>query len=233
MTNPKYILISHHLCPYVQRSAIALHEKNVPFKRRNVDLSDKPDWFVKLSPLGKVPLLQVDDETVLFESAVIAEYIDEVTGGGLLSTDSLEKSRQRAWIEYASSTIVNVGRLYNANNQAIFDEARHAIDSKWQTLEANLSNGPWFTGEDFSLVDAAFAPVFRYFEVFEPLLDIDFFSEVPKVSAWRNALAARSSVRSAVGGDYHERLLRFLADRDSVVGRLAANQLPRDQRRVA
>jgi len=233
MTSPKYILISHHLCPYVQRTAIALNDKNVPYKRRNVDLSDKPDWFVKLSPLGKVPLLLVDDETVLFESAVIAEYIDEVTGGGLLSTDSLEKSRQRAWIEYASNSIVNVGRLYNASNQDTFDQARNAIDTKWQTLDTNLSHGPWFSGEDFSLVDAAFAPMFRYFEVFEQVLDIDFFSAVPKVSAWRNALAARPSVRSAVGSDYHERLMQFLAGRDSVVGRLAAKYITHDQHRVA
>ncbi len=57
--NAKLTLISHHLCPYVQRATIALREKDVPFERVNVDLADKPGWFVRLSPLGKVPLLQV------------------------------------------------------------------------------------------------------------------------------------------------------------------------------
>ncbi|TGU31135.1 glutathione S-transferase family protein, partial [bacterium M00.F.Ca.ET.152.01.1.1] len=52
-------LVSHHLCPYVQRAAIALAEKAVPFERVNVDLADKPDWFRAISPLGKVPLLRV------------------------------------------------------------------------------------------------------------------------------------------------------------------------------
>ena len=65
-------LVSHHLCPYVQRAAIALAEKGVPFERINIDLAAKPDWFLKISPLGKVPLLQVGQD-VLFESSVICE----------------------------------------------------------------------------------------------------------------------------------------------------------------
>lgn len=52
-------LVSFALCPYVQRAAIVLAEKNVPFTRIDVDLDDKPDWFRAISPLGKVPLLQI------------------------------------------------------------------------------------------------------------------------------------------------------------------------------
>ena len=65
MGSTKYTLISHHLCPFVQRAAIALLENDVVHERKNIDLGNKPDWFLKLSPLGKVPLLVVDDETVL------------------------------------------------------------------------------------------------------------------------------------------------------------------------
>jgi glutathione S-transferase len=72
MNTPKLTLISHHLCPYVQRAAIALRENDIPFERRNIDLANKPDWFLKLSPLGKVPVLVVNDDAVLFESSVIA-----------------------------------------------------------------------------------------------------------------------------------------------------------------
>jgi len=51
------VLISHPLCPYVQRAAIVLAEKGVPFERRDVDLADKPEWFLRISPLGKTPVL--------------------------------------------------------------------------------------------------------------------------------------------------------------------------------
>jgi glutathione S-transferase len=62
MSDAKLTLISHHLCPYAQRAAIALAEKGVRFERRYVDLSAKPDWFLAISPLGKVPLLIVKQD---------------------------------------------------------------------------------------------------------------------------------------------------------------------------
>jgi len=232
MNNSPLTLVSFKLCPYVQRAAIALLEKGVPFERRNIDLSNKPDWFLKLSPLAKVPLLLVGDE-VLFESSVIAEYVDATTGGGLLASDPLEKAGQRSWIEYASSLIATIGQLYNAPDQSAFGAAYDALIAKWQTLEASLADGPWFAGDHFSLVDAAFAPAFRYFDVFEQLSDIDFFPNLDKLSGWRANLAARTSVQQAVSADYQDLLLQFLANRDSVIGRLASQSWYARQSKVA
>ncbi len=233
MSTPKLTLISHHLCPFVQRAAIALLEKDVVFERRNIDLGNKPNWFLKLSPLGNVPLLLVDDETVLFESSAIAEYINDLTGGGLLASEALIKSRQRAWIEFASTTIGNIGKLYTARDIDTFDSARAAVRDRWQTLENNLNDGPYFSGENFSLVDAAFAPVFRYFDVIEKLSDIDFFGDAPKVRAWRDVLAIRPSVQQAVFEDYPMRLLQFIAGKDSVIGDIAGQTLADIQRTAA
>ena len=58
-------LISHHLCPYVQRAVIVLDEKNIPHRRTYIDLADKPAWFAALSPLGRVPVLQAEGADVL------------------------------------------------------------------------------------------------------------------------------------------------------------------------
>lgn len=224
MGSTKYTLISHHLCPFVQRAAIALLENDVAHERKNIDLGNKPDWFLRLSPLGKVPLLVVDDETVLFESSVIAEYVNDMNGTGLLSSDPLKRASQRAWIEFASQVIANIGHYYNATDEKALEVAATQLSAKWQKLENILGDGPWFSGDKFSLVDAAFAPVFRYFETLERLTNIEYFSKLPKVSAWRRALASRPSVQKAVGHDYSERLLDFFAKRDSVIGMLAKNK---------
>ena len=231
MNTPKLTLISHHLCPYVQRAAIALRENDIPFERRNIDLANKPDWFLKLSPLGKVPILVVNDDAVLFESSVIAQYIDEITGDSLLSSDLLEKYSQLAWIEFASQVIAGIGRLYNADSRSALDSARSNLENKFQRLEQSLGAGPWFANQHFTLVDAAFAPAFRYFEVIEDLSGIEFFTWTPKVARWRNALSKRPSVIAAVSNDYPERLLKFLADRNSVIGRIAQTTIA--ARRVA
>lgn len=224
MTQPKLTLISHHLCPYVQRAAIALLEKGVDFERKNIDLANKPDWFLKLSPLGKVPVLVLDDETVLFESSVIAQYVNEITGGDLLSSNTAEKYRQLAWMEFASQVISSIGQIYNADGEAAFDRAKSLLEEKFSRVEEALGDGPWFSGSDFSLVDAAFAPAFRYFDVIDELTGIDFFKNTPNLTAWRAALKARPSVIAAVSKDYPERLLTFFADRRSLVGQLAKNQ---------
>jgi len=221
MNHPKLTLISHHLCPYVQRAAIALREVDVAFERRDVDLANKPDWFLELSPLGKVPILVVDDDAVIFESSVIAQYVDEIAGGALLSPVPLEKYSQLAWLEYASQTIAGIGRLYSAEDRSALERAQTNLQDKFQRLEENLKAGPWFANEHFTLVDAAFAPAFRYFDVIDKLTGFDSFANTPKVARWHNALAKRPSVISAVTEDYPERLLGFLADRDSAIGRTA------------
>jgi glutathione S-transferase len=221
MNHPKLTLISHHLCPYVQRAAIALLEKDVPFERHNIDLANKPDWFLKISPLGKVPVLVIDDDLVLFESTVVAQYVDEITGGSLLASVPSKKYSQLAWLEFASQTIAGIGRLYNADTRSAVDSARTNLEDKLQRLEENLQDGPWFANEHFTLVDAAFAPAFRYFDVIENLTGFEFFASTPKVARWRIALSERPSVRNAVSEDYPERLLKFLADRDSVIGQIA------------
>ncbi len=88
-------LISHKLCPYVQRAVISLTEKGVPFERVDIDLDNKPDWFLKISPLGKVPVLQVGDK-VVFESAVILEYLEEIQPKPLHPKDPLTRAEHRA-----------------------------------------------------------------------------------------------------------------------------------------
>src|SRR5258708_21170870 len=73
----KPTLISHKLCPYVQRVAIALAEKSLPFIRVDIDLAAKPDWFLAISPLGTTPVLNIENAAI-FESAVILEYLEDM-----------------------------------------------------------------------------------------------------------------------------------------------------------
>lgn len=202
-------LISFDLCPYVQRAAIALAEKGVSFERRNVDLADKPEWFKAMSPLGKVPLLQVGDQ-VLFESAVIVEYLEDTQSPALHPADPLARARHRAWMEMGSSILADIWTIETTPDRAAFEAKAASLQTKFQRLEAELGEGPYFAGTRFSLVDAVFAPAFRYFDVFDRFVDLGTFSGLPKVQAWRRALAARPSVKEAVVSDYEARLEAFL-----------------------
>ena len=214
MPTPSYRLISHHLCPYVQRAAIAMLEKDVPFVRENIDLADRPGWFVALSPLGKVPLLVVDDESLLFESSVIAEFVDDVSGGGLLAIDPLEKAKQRAWIEFASSLLAGIGRFYNAGSREEFLAAGDTLAERWRTVEATLGSGPFFAGDKFSLVDAAFAPFFLRARVLRERYRVPVGCP-GKLEAWAEALFRRSSVVRSIPAGFDHGYPKFLAGRGS------------------
>ena len=208
-------LVSHLLCPYVQRAAIALLEKEVPFERIVIDLAQKPDWFVEISPLGKVPLLRVPQpggkEAVLFESNVICEYLEETQPGPRLHPeDPLARAEHRAWMEFGSAILVDLWGYETTREAEMFEQKRQALMAKFQRVEAALGDGPFFAGARFSLVDAVFAPIFRYFDVFDQISDSHLFDATPKVRAWRKSLAERPSVRRAVVPEYPQHLRAFL-----------------------
>jgi glutathione S-transferase len=218
-------LISHHLCPYVQRSVITLLEKGVDHKRNYIDLSNKPAWFVGISPTGKVPLLRVDKEFIIFESAVICEFIDEVTPGSLHPEDPVKKAVHRAWNEFASSMLNNISTLYNADNLGAYEAAINSIEKMLVRLETEVKT-PYFSGDKFCMVDAAYAPVFRYFDVIDRFLPYDIFANIPNVKKWRRHLAERNSAKQAVSEDYPILLEAFLVKRDRYISRLITSKKP-------
>jgi glutathione S-transferase len=214
-------LISHKLCPYVQRAVIALTEKGVAFERIDIDLANKPDWFAAISPLGKTPVLQVGD-VAIFESAVILEYLEETQPKPLHPADPLSRAEHRAWIEFGSVVLNDIAGFYAAPDQAAFEAKTSQLEQRFTRLERRVAASPWFDGKSFSLVDAVFGPVFRYFDVFDEIADFGILAGKPKLKRWRNSLAARPSVRAAVSADYPALLRDFLNRRNSWISRLQA-----------
>lgn len=223
---PKFTLISHLLCPYVQRAAIVLAEKGIAFERIDIDLAHKPDWFLNISPLGKTPVLLVDGQPI-FESAVICEYLEDTTKNPLHPKDPLARAWHRGWMEFGSATLNTIAGLYAAPDDDQLSAKAVELSTKLQQVEAVLAAGPYFAGSAFSLVDAVFGPVLRYLDVLDTVDGFDFLAHRPKLRAWRAALAARPSVRNAVRADYPDLLRSFLLARQSALSRrMAADNQP-------
>lgn len=210
----KLTLISHVLCPYVQRAVIALKEKDVDFERIDIDLNNKPDWFLKISPLGKVPVLKVGDD-VIFESAVIAEFLEDTVAPPLHPADPVRRADHRAWIEFAGVVLSDIWEFYTAPNVENFEKKRQVLTQRFERLEEKLKADPWFDGATFHLVDASYGPIFRYFDVFDTIEDFGILKGKPKIARWRKALKERPSVATAVKADYPARLRDFIAARQS------------------
>lgn len=222
----RFELISNQLCPYTQRASIQLNEKGLLYARTYIDLAVKPAWFDQLSPLGKVPVLRVGDEA-LFETAVICEYIEDVAPATpMWSSRPLDRARERAWAEFASTIIADVFGFYMSPDATAFERKCTDLAGRFRRLEQYLGSGPYFCGARFGLVDAAFAPVFRLFDTFDEIGDFGIFAGLSAVSSYRRALAERPSVRDAVVPNYGQIFRQYLIERGTHLSRTLSSRSP-------
>ena len=204
-------LVSFKLCPFVQRSVIVMLEKGVPFDITYIELSNPPQWFREISPLGKVPLLKVDD-TVLFESAVIMEYLDEVNPPSMHPADPLRKAHNRAWIEFISGLFMCQYNLaMSAQDRAAFDAQCNELRGKLRQLEQQVA-GPLFNGAAMSLADASIAPFFMRMKLLESWYPLNLMKDLPKVAEWSHQLTARPSVQQSVVTEFSDLYRNHIRD---------------------
>jgi len=215
-------LVSFDICPYVERSRIVLLEKGVPHELEFIQLSNKPAWFLEVSPMGRVPVLLVDGRAV-FESMVINELVDELQPAPpMFPSDPLARAEARGWIVFANDAVMPAGSAAmlaiagGESGDALATPLGKLRDALGK-LEDQLARGPgpFFLGRDFSLVDATYAPFFRRWRMAERWgsSDARLLASFPKVSAWVDAMLARPSVAAAEPADLDAKSRRFYEDR--------------------
>jgi len=172
-------------CPFVQRAWIVLVEKSIPHQYIEINPYNKAPSFLALNPRGLVPTLAVPtaagdsgpgqkrkrDEgrelKPLYESTVICEYLDDAypdSGPRLLPAgDAYERARCRLWIDHIGSRVVPAfyKLLQHTPDKAYsLAEAREQLHGHLKAFarEMEPEGGPWFLGDQFSLVDVMLAP---------------------------------------------------------------------------
>ncbi len=212
MSQPNFELVSFDLCPYVQRSIITLKHKKISYTLKEIDLQSPPDWFLKISPMGKVPVLLVDGKTAVFESAVINEYIDDVTPGRLTPEDPLARARDRAWIAFAGEVLIELYGVTHAESKEAEESTVHELFVSLKSLENILGKGPYFNGPDFSLVDTSFAPLFVRMNLLPKLWNSPEWSSIPKAKAYADTLIRHPAVVESQGPDFKKKFERYVRE---------------------
>ncbi|NPA72059.1 MAG: glutathione S-transferase family protein [Gammaproteobacteria bacterium] len=193
----KLELISFKMCPFVQRAVIVLKKKNIDFDITYIDISNPPEWFKEISPLGQVPIMKVGDE-VLFESTVIQEYVDEITPPSLHPEDALVKAKSRAWMSFGSDILFAMHPMVTTPDETVSNEKKAIVLQKLSKLEAVHSGGTYFNGEDFGMIDAAYAPMFMRMNFIKMHTGVDLLEATPKMAKWSEALLAQDFVQESV-----------------------------------
>jgi glutathione S-transferase len=195
----KYMLVSFKTCPWVQRAAIVLREKNVPFEFRHIEPDNRPDWFLAISPHKKVPVLRVDDQVSLFESNAIAEFLDETVQPRLHPDDAVARAVNRAWNDYVPTFAESTTKIAYADDEAAANASAAKIPGAFERLERALEKqgaGPFFNGAKYSLVDASYAPFLQRYYFLDRIRPLGVIEKFPRLKAWAAALLKRPSTHS-------------------------------------
>jgi glutathione S-transferase len=203
---------------------ILLRAKKVEFKVTYINLRDKPDWFLEISPHGKVPVLVVD-EVPLFESNAIAEYLDEVVPPRCHPQDPIKRARNRAWTDFVGDFAKALSGTYYTKSRAETDAAIEASPKVIAKLEDAIAaergnDGPYFNGPELSLVDAAYAPFLQRFAFVAAKLQTGLLKDFPLVQAWSDALLSNDVVTGAVVDFFKDEFVASLKRREFHVGAL-------------
>ena len=186
---------------------IVLRAKKVEFDVTYITKEDKPDWFLELSPHGKVPVLKVND-IALFESNAIAEFLDEVVEPRLAPQDPIMRAYNRAWTDFTGNWAKALNQVTYAKTVEEHASALNELPLTLQKLEDALSrrsnNGPYFNDENISLVDAAYAPFIMRFKIVEGINPTNILKQYPNISAWSDALMENEFVINSVPNDFSE-----------------------------
>jgi len=172
-------LIASLTSPYARKVRVALAEKKI-----ECDLIEESPWTAETTvptynPLGKVPVLVLDDGTTLFDSRVIVEYLDTVSPVSRLIP---EPSRQRILVkrwealadgicDAASAIVLERKRQARQQSKDWLDRQQRKIDLGVKELAQELGDRAWCNGEAYSLADIATGCALAYLDLRHPDLD--------------------------------------------------------------
>jgi glutathione S-transferase len=221
----KYLLVSFKTCPWVQRAAIVLREKNIDFEFRHIEPDNRPDWFLAISPHKKVPVVRIDDKVSLFESSAIAEYLDETIAPRLHPEDAVERAVNRAWTDYVPTFAEAVTGCAYSDSQADYEKAVAKIPTAFERLEKALEKqgkGPFFNGAKYSLVDAAYAPFLQRYFYLDRINKLGQIEKYPRLKAWAEALMKRPSTHSFADAEFEAMYRQNLKRRNKWLSQFVA-----------
>lgn len=203
---------------------IVLRAKSVDFEVTYINLREKPDWFLKISPHGKVPVLVVDEQP-LFESNAIAEYLDEVIAPRLHPEDAIQRARHRAWTDFVPEFARGLSGIYYTKTPEELQKGLEAAPQRVAKLEEAIAkergnSGPYFSGDKLCLVDAAYAPFLQRFAFVEAKLQTGLLKDFPLVQAWSDALLSNDGVTGSVAPSFPDEFVASLKRREFHVGTL-------------
>ena len=200
-------LLGTNTSPYVRKVRLVLLEKNIPHDYL-VDPPREPGSQVaRVNPLGRIPALILDDETCVFDSPVIADYVDTLNDAPILipRTSTLARMRVKRWEALAdgimdSAVVVRTESMRPVANQQADTISLHnsSITRALSFASEQLGQKEWCEGSSITLADLALVSALIYLNLRQP--ERDWRGQHPNLAKWFARISERASVRTALAG---------------------------------
>lgn len=210
-------VVSFKICPFVQRVTAALEAKQIPYEIEYISLSDKPQWFLEISPNGQVPLLITENQTALFESDAIIEYIEDEYGPTEQGISNEQRALDRAWSYLGSKHYLPQCGTMSSSSEAIFHQRLEKLQNAFAKAEKQIA-GPLFKGEQLSNVDFAWLPLLHRAHIVESKTCIDMLEGFPKMKLWQKTLSNSGLVERSVAEDFELVFSNFYLSEKTFLG---------------
>ena len=148
---------------------------------------------------------------------VICDYLDDVTPSSLYPEDPFDKAHNRSWLEFGNEILSTTFKLLHENDSKKFNLLKETLIDKFEILEEEFTEGNYFNGEDFAMIDAVYAPIFRYHQRIAGYKDYEIFEDAPTVKAWGDRLLEQPSVIKSIPESYEADITKFFKNLDSII----------------
>ncbi|MEM9063547.1 MAG: glutathione S-transferase family protein [Pseudomonadota bacterium] len=217
-------VISFKICPFVQRVTALLEAKGLPYEIEFISLSDKPQWFLDISPNGQVPVLITDGGTALFESDAIVEYLEEAYPPLEPDVTPERRAQHRAWSYLASKNYLVQCGAQSSPDAAALAERSAKLGKAFDTVEGQLGDTPFFDGEQVGMVDIAWLTLLHRADIIEQHAGYDFIGDRPKLKAWQRNLMGTGLAEKSVPSDFDEVFSNSYLSEKTYLGRGGADE---------
>lgn len=222
-------IISFKICPFVQRVTALLEAKNLPYELEYIQLKNKPQWFLDLSPTGQVPLLVTESGEALFESDAIVEYIEEITEPLELNVSPEQRAKDRAWSYQASKHYLAQCSTMRSGDEETLIEREENLAKAFTKVEQELVKsdsskgsrfkGRFFKGKQLSNVDIAWLPLLHRAHIIKQHTGYDFLQAFPRVQKWQQAVMETGLAERSIANDFEQKFTDFYLSNQTYLGR--------------
>ncbi|KAF6736969.1 Glutathione S-transferase omega-1 [Oryzias melastigma] len=192
-------LYSMRFCPFAQRTRLVLHAKGIKFETININLKEKPDWFLQKNPLGLVPVLETPAGEIIYESSITCEYLDEVyPEKKLLPSSPFAKAQQRMMLEHFSKIVPFFYRIPSAKRNGEDVSGMEAeMKEKLGKLNEELvqKKTKFFGGDSITMIDYMMWPHFERTEVYGVQNCLD---HTPELKKWMERMLEDPAVKATM-----------------------------------